>query len=160
MSKLIEEWRDIPQTNGLYQGSDWGRIKNTKSEKILSPYKCTNGHLQIRIRRKQCMVHKIIAQLFIPNPNNYDVVHHIDHNPENNHIENLLWLSKKEHDKLHHEERQMQVYQYTIKGKLVNIWESAVKAAKELEYCQSHINECCNSKLEKYKGYIWSYVPL
>ena len=52
------------------------------------------------------------------------------------------------------------VYQYTLDGKLIAIWNSAKEAATTLGISQSGIVMCCNGKLEKSKGYIWSYKPL
>lgn len=61
------------------------------------------------------------------------------------------------------------VYQYTLDGKLVAIWESARKAAKQLGFSQGNISNCCNGGFyrkgkwvnrKQYNGYIWSYVPL
>lgn len=46
-------------------------------------------------------LHRWLAKAFIENPNNYDVVHHKDHNPQNNKIENLQWISRQDHTSLH-----------------------------------------------------------
>lgn len=61
------------------------------------------------------------------------------------------------------------VYQYTLDGKLVAVWKSARKAAKQLGFSQGNISNCCNGGFyrkgiwvnrKQYNGYIWSYVPL
>lgn len=53
-----------------------------------------------------------------------------------------------------------QVYQYTLDGELVGVYESAREAARQTGFNQSHISACCRGELKTHKGYIWSYVPL
>lgn len=193
----MEQWKDIEGYEGLYQISSYGRVKSLErnnngknqygnctmclKEKILKPW--NNGkrdsHLRIELRnngkRETPLVHVLVAKAFIPNPHNYDIIHHIDHNSQNNVVENLMWMSRKEHDKLHSKERgekqEKRVYQYTLDGKLVAVWKSAREAARQLGFAQSHISSCCNGgffdksrnkwrKRETYKGYRWSYTPL
>lgn len=52
-----------------------------------------------------------------------------------------------------------QVYQYTMDKQLLKIWSSTMECARN-GYTQSSVSQCCNGKLKKHKGYIWSYVPL
>lgn len=126
MSKEIEEWRDIEGYEGLYQVSDWGRVKSLDrvikvinilfgyqirhlKEKYIKPKVNSNNRLQVRLWKdgvkEQKQIHVIVAEAFIPNPNGYDVVHHIDHNPQNNRADNLIWMSKEEHSAMHSTER-------------------------------------------------------
>lgn len=168
----MEEWKDIEGYEGLYQVSSYGRVKSlnynhTKKEKRLKPTddkKYPQINLCINGLKRNCDIHKLVAAAFIPNPNNYEIVHHIDHNRQNNVVENLMWMSKEEHDKVHSKERgekqEKRVYQYTLDGKLVAVWKSAKEAEKQLGFAQSHISSCCNGKLKQYKGYIWSFAPL
>lgn len=193
----MEIWKDIKGYEGLYQVSNKGRVKSVErdnngknqygdctmhlEEKILKPWR--NGtkdeHLRIELRnngtRETQLVHVLVAKAFVPNPQNKDVVHHIDRNPKNNNIENLVWMSRNEHDKLHKvelvEKVSMTVYQYTLDGKLVAIWKSAREASRQTKFAQSHISNCCNggyfdksrNKWRSCKtayGYRWSYTPL
>lgn len=173
---MKEIWKDIKCYEGTHQASNYGRVKSlerkvsgkngsirTIKEKILKPHLC-KGYYQIRMqtgKKYSCLLlHKLIAQTFIPNPNNYETVHHIDHNPKNNKIDNLVWMSKEEHDKLHKNEQSIKVYQYTLGNELVAIWPSASEAAKELGFAQSDIWKCCTGERKTHKGYKWSYIPL
>ena len=193
----MEEWRDIKGYEGLYQVSNEGRIKSLErynsgrnqfgqcvmrlKEKILKPWRNGNndGHLRIELRnngiRETPLVHVLVAKAFIPNPLGLDVVHHIDHNPQNNKVENLVWMSREAHDRLHRGEQteklSMTVYQYTLDGELVNTWKSAKEASRQTSFAQSHISHCCNggyfdknrNKWRSCKtgyGYRWSYTPL
>lgn len=51
------------------------------------------------------------------------------------------------------------VYQYTLDGTLVKIWNSTMECGRN-GFTQSSVSQCCNGKLKKHKGYIWSYKPL
>lgn len=162
----MEEWRDIRGYEGIYQVSNLGRVKSLKfgKERILSLGKTTSGHMQATLLKngvaKHIGIHQLVAEAFIPNPNGCDIVHHIDHDTSNNIVENLVWMTKEEHDAMHVDERKITVFQYTIDDKLVKIWSSASEAAKQLNFNVSHIVDCCNGKRKTHKGYKWSYEPL
>lgn len=60
----------------------------------------------------------------------------------------------------HGKQLSKQVYQYTLDGELVAIYESTIEVERQTGFHCGHISECCNGKLKHYKGFIWSYVPL
>lgn len=181
---MEEIWRDVRDYIGLYQVSNYGRVKSLErdvdcgnqygrfvrhyEEQILNPIEVKrSGHLVVYLSKGykkdyKKYVHDLVAQAFIPNPNNYDIVHHKDHNPRNNHVENLEWMSDAEHKAHHHSKT---VYQHTKDGLLVNVWKSASEEARVLGFKQSAISACCNNNYSResnnvYKDYIWSYTPL
>lgn len=162
----MEQWRDIQDYEGIYQVSNKGRVRSLKfgKTKILSLGRTTSGHMQVKFLKngtaKNISVHQLVAQTFIPNPNNCDVIHHKDHNQENNMVENLEWMTKQEHDSIHSDDRKIKVYQYRLDNELVAIWSSASEASKQLNFNVSHIVDCCNGKRKTHKGYKWSYEPL
>lgn len=104
---MEEKWKDIEGYEGLYQVSNLGRVKRilfvnniiTKpTNKILSCNKIDNlGYPQVALckngHRKYLRIHRIVAKSFIPNPNNYPCVNHIDGNKRNNCISNLEWCN-------------------------------------------------------------------
>ena len=102
----MEEWRDIEGYEGLYQISNLGRVKSfpnckRKTTRILKPgNNCTGrGYLFIFLfknkQKKRFYVHRLVAQAFIPNPNNLPMINHKDENPLNNNLNNLEWCDYK-----------------------------------------------------------------
>lgn len=88
--------------SGNNEKSIWSIAKN----KWLKPFTHNSGHLIFCLiddfgKRTHNGLHRWLAKAFIENPNNYDIVHHKDHNPHNNRIENLQWISRPDHCKLH-----------------------------------------------------------
>ena len=102
---MEEEWRDIEGYEGLYQVSNLGRVKSLRNnhgqfrEKILKPGKNKLGYLQVNLYKegkiKRCLVHRLVAETFIPNVNNYTQVNHKDENKTNNCVSNLEWCNRK-----------------------------------------------------------------
>jgi hypothetical protein len=199
----MEEWRDIRGYEGLYQVSNEGRVRSldrvirkingrqqTYKGRILSPikHKCSKQqegtyynhyYLTKDGKQKWFEVHRLVAEAFIPNPHAYTVVHHKNHNPQDNRAENLEWINNEEHNAIHQTDRitavveklSKTVFQYDLYGKLVRIWSSIHEIARELGYSNGTISVCCNGgyfdkKRNKwvdrlqYKGYKWSYEPL
>lgn len=99
----MEIWKDIADYIGLYQVSNRGRVKSlprngtSKYEKILTPHKDSNGYYNVSLsksgKRKVAYVHRLVAETFLPNPDNLPDVYHIDGDPANNDITNLYWCT-------------------------------------------------------------------
>ena len=97
----METWKNIKGYEGLYQISNKGRVKslynkNNKKEKILKPgerneYLCVS--LYKNNKKNVYSIHRLVAQAFLPNPDNLPVVNHKDENKLNNNVENLEWCN-------------------------------------------------------------------
>lgn len=89
----------IPGYEGLYEAYPDGSIVSIKSACTLKPGKNSVGYLRVNLYKNKQMrhmfVHRIIAELFVPNPDNLPVVNHIDANKENNSADNLEWCTQK-----------------------------------------------------------------
>ena len=98
-----EVWKDIIGYEGLYQVSNKRRVKSlnykqTKREGILSPRKDGGGYLWVNLYKnrevKHRKIHRLVAQAFIPNPDNLPEVNHKDETRNNNCVENLEWCDR------------------------------------------------------------------
>lgn len=98
MSKTVEkEWREVKGYEGLYWVNADGRVKGQR--KLKKPCQYKHGHSYVDLYksniRKKALVHRLVAQTFLPNPNDYPNVCHKDDNPLNNHVDNLFWGTQK-----------------------------------------------------------------
>ena len=95
----MEIWKEI-NGHANYSVSNKGRIRNDKTNKILTLGDNGKGYLYVRLmangRCHKYYVHRLVAQSFIPNPDNLSDVNHIDEDKSNNSVENLEWLSHKD----------------------------------------------------------------
>lgn len=101
---MREDWKDIKYYEGKYQVSNLGRVKSlgnnkSKKEKILKPGKNKFGYLYVILSKegihKNFQLHRLVAQAFIENPNNYPIINHKDENKLNNKVDNLEWCTQK-----------------------------------------------------------------
>lgn len=143
----MEFWKDIKGYEGLYQVSDTGRIKSlqrhrknhTKTqivkEKIKNTRKDPQGYLLLDLYKdnkpKTIRVHRLVAETFIPNPENKETVNHMDGDKENNDVENLEWASFKEQNN--------HIYEKKLKSD-----ESIDKAIKAMNKASSKKTMCLN----------------
>lgn len=105
-------WKDVIGFEGLYQVSDDGRVRSLPRLKIcgfngkqimqrgriLKPGHTNDGYAFVNLvnangKYKPYYIHRLVAQAFIPNPNNYPIINHKDENPSNNYYKNLEWCT-------------------------------------------------------------------
>lgn len=99
---MKEIWRTIKDFP-MYEISTFGRVKSLYTNKILKPYKSSKSakgyYMQVSLSRNhkkyKANIHRLVANTFIPNPDNYPVINHKDENPSNNYIYNLEWCTYK-----------------------------------------------------------------
>ena len=167
---IKEEWKDIQGYEGLYQVSNKGRVKSTRNNIILKPMISDKGYYHVDLynkdNRKSCKVHRLVAQAFIPNPNNYPVINHKDENTINNQVSNLEWCTAQyNHDYGTRNERAIKhmaeaisvpIVQLSLNYELIKYWGSASSVnIPGIEH--QHIAECCSGKIRTYKNYRWLY---
>lgn len=166
---MMEEWKGIDKYDGLYQVSNYGRVKSLKfgKERIMKLINHLDGYLAVGLykngKQKWYLVHRLVAQAFIPNPSKLPMINHKDENPLNNNVDNLEWCNAKynlnynEGQKRKAMKRSKTIYQYTLNGEFVREWLSATEVQRQTGYNQGHICQCCNGKYKTANGFIWRY---
>lgn len=143
---MEEEWRDIEGYEGLYMVSNFGRVvsfhgRNPRIMKLgmtHKGYQCVG--LQKEKQHKTCVVHRLVAKVFIPNPDNLPQVNHKDECKTNNRVDNLEWCTDKyNHNYGTYIERQRNfsprntpVLMFDLNGNFEKEFISAREAAREM----------------------------
>ena len=140
---MIEEWRDIEGFDGFYQVSNTGKVRSKGRDHCREEGKWflralhTNhdGYYKVRLvaqgKDVTCRVHTLVANAFIPNPNNLETVNHKDGNKTNNNVDNLEWADR--HYQMIH------AYKHGLKKPMAgsaNFW--AKLSDDDVRYIRSH----------------------
>lgn len=184
----MEQWKMIKgYTN--YMVSNLGNVKSlnynhTGKEKILK-YKIDKyGYYLVCLYKKGVKkfhtIHRLVAEAFIPNPDNKPCIDHINTDKTENRIDNLRWVTSKENNnnpltkthrsdslkgqknymfskfgKEHHNSKE--ILQFSLHGEFIKKWDSQADIERELLIKQSSISECCKNKRKTSGGYKWGY---
>lgn len=101
----MSEYRKLKSLKFLYEINEKGELRNVKSKKVVKGYVEKNGYRRVRIENKclggvvRTTIHRLVAEAFIPNPDNLPQVNHIDCDKLNNCASNLEWVSGSENMK-------------------------------------------------------------
>lgn len=177
-----EIWKDIEGFEGVYQVSSWGRVKSCEryvkrsdgrtrvvKEKILTPHRNRCGYLKIDLSKeknhKSYSVHRLVAQAFIPNPENLPCVNHKNEVKDDNRVENLEFCTAKYNTNYgtciqrRSESNSKRIYQLSRDcSEIINIWNSAKEVEQVLGWQSSHICQCANGKRKSAHNYRWQYA--
>lgn len=166
----------------LYSISNLGNVKNNKTNLQLKIDHNKDGYCQVKLynpKPKTKTIHRLVALHFIENSENKQEVNHKDGNKENNCVNNLEWVTKKE-NKAHadltglwtlsenhkqalqkglREKRGKIVYKYDLQMNLIEIYSCTREAALLNNAKQANIVNCCNGKkgYKTVKGFIYGY---
>lgn len=184
---MKEIWKDISEYKGLYQISNFGRVKSLKRkvyagrgrmryqyEKILSDNKTNgNGYKVVSLFKenvgKNHYIHRLVAEAFLNNPQNYNYVNHKDQNTFNNIYSNLEWCSqqynctyKNAHIKRGLKFRNNKIKSrkiYQLKDKtIIKEYPSIAEAGRQLNVNDSSIRACLKGRQQTAYGYKWKYA--
>ena len=185
---MSEEWKDIPGYEGKYRVSNRGEIVSIHYKRSIKENpqplvpRESNGYLYVVLSKnnkvKVAKPHRLVAELFIPNPDNKPYVNHKDGNKQNNSVENLEWVTPLENnlhmyhvlkkhpmngyrwDKSKHSKRVEQYYT-SPEGYSYHIatYANSVVAGLINGVCSRRITACCNQKngARQSGGYVWKY---
>lgn len=168
----MEVWKDIQGYEGRYQISNKGRVKGLpinekfckRSEEIvLKPFVCGSGYQEVILsldgQRKPKLIHRMVAEAFLPNPTEKREVNHKDGNKLNNEYTNLDWVTPSEniihsYAKLPHKKYSRKVVCVETNETLDSLKEAAQKYGLQLPL----VWKCCNGKQKTTGGYHWKYA--
>lgn len=152
--------KDIIGYEGLYAVTSCGKVWSYKSNKFLAPNRNNNGYCQVSLmkngKRKVCYIHRLVAQAFLPNPNNLPEVNHKDECKENNCLANLEWCDRAYN--LAYGTRTKRTRKPIYCVELDRTFEGVNAAAKELNLSQGNISNVCHGKLNTTGGYHFKFV--
>ena len=181
-----EIWCTIPGYDGAYEVSNYGRVRSLDrtinlgkryercyASQILKLSTCRGGYMQVGLKmgknRKMELVHRLVAQAFIPNPKHKPQVNHIDGDKTNNRADNLEWCTDSENKRHAWLKGLMKVKHQSVDKRRVKcfkaiecvetgeIFVSVTAAAKRYNIAISCITNCAKGKTKNSAGHTWKY---
>lgn len=166
-----ERWRYIKDFPQIYKISNKGRVYSERIKNIKKQHTHISGYnvvgLYIKINGKGLIktpkIHVLVANAFIPNPNNYKLVNHKDGNKLNNNVENLEWCSSSQ-NRIHAlgnnlaKCKGIKINQLDLQGNIIKTFDSAADAGRWLSLRSNSINAVCRGRYKTCGGFKWEYV--
>ena len=192
---MTEIWRtavyDGEIYEGLYKVSNFGRIlslnyRNTGKADLMNPVEIENGYLTVGFWKngeyKMCYVHRLVAQTFLPNPENKPCINHKIEGEKGKKINMVFfnedgtidkerttieWVTREENNNYGTRNERIsktmtngklskRVIQLSLSGDFIKEWPSTRECGRNGFY-SSNVSACCNGKLPHYKGFLWMY---
>lgn len=163
---MKEIWKNITDYPN-YKINNNGEIINIKTNKKIKNFKGNDGYIRIYLfknsKKKGFLVHRLVAQAFIPNPKNFKEVNHKDEDKQNNNINNLEWCEHRYNCNYGTMQKRKakgcckRIKQYDLNGNFIKEWNSIKEAGETLKIHRGNISWCCKGKYKSTKGYIFEY---
>lgn len=175
-----EIWKDVVGYEGLYEVSNFGKVKSAKrcgSKGEILATSMSSGYYRVNLSNGKCkkfLVHRLVAKSFLENPNGLPQINHKDLCKTNNILSNLEWCSRSENMRHRHNLRPINhsrywegktgekyhlskpVLQLDKNGNELKKWPSITLAQNELGL--KHISCVCLGKRNMSGGYLWKYA--
>ena len=174
-----EIWRDVVGYDGRYQVSNKGNVRSIARKDsigrkcgglILKPRSFRNGYLHVNLFKdgkvKTKSIHRLVAEAFIPNPNNFPEVNHLDENKINNELSNLEWCDASYNSNYGTRIGRI-VQKNSKKVKAVNIKTgevltfNSIREAGRKGYAREHVSRASRGIYyggNLYRGHRWYYI--
>ena len=172
-------WKDIKDFKGIYKVNSLGEVRRAGATQNRKKQLTRKGYYKVFLYNKNnkraYFVHRLVAQTFIPNPQNKPNINHKNCLKTDNRVNNLEWCTQSE-NQLHAyktglqkpsksqlgklgilNHRSKKVNQYDLKGNFIKTWDCARDIHKELNYSLACISRACNRKQEISYNFIWRF---
>ena len=182
---MIEQWRDIKNYEGLYQVSNYGNVRSVDryvergdsrvfvKGVLMKPHEIKGGYIRAHLSKwnktKFILVHRLVAEAFLPNVENFPQINHKDCNPKNNTVTNLEWCTakynvhyagrvKKVAKKLINGIRCKKVARCDLEGNVLEIFPSVAEAhRRNSSFLPSKIYMRLHGKSLTHRKFTWIY---
>lgn len=161
----MEIWKDIRGYEGLYQVSNFGRVR--RRSKVLHLNTNTYGYKHVTLSKgnvqKTAVIHRLVASAFIENPLGLPQINHKDGDKSNNAVGNLEWVTQKENNRHAINSNLRKTKKILLIGnenKVIREFNNRMEINSFLNrrVCQDLITRCCNGQRKTAYGYVWKYA--
>lgn len=151
-----------------------GEVINKRTNKKVKPFiNASYYKLNLFISSTECKqvyLHRLLAETFIPNPENKKEVNHIDGNKLNNSLNNLEWVTRVENSQHSYRyglqkskksganDKSKRVLQMDLMGNPIKEWDCVMDIERELGIKNGAISNCCLGKSKTSSNFIWKYI--
>ena len=152
--------KDIKNYEGLYAITPEGEVWSYRRKKFLKPRANNDGYLIVNLHKdgkvKTHLIHRLVAEAYIPNTENLPQINHRDENKTNNCLQNLEWCDAKYNSNYgtRNEKIKKPILQFSLDGEFIREWECANDVGKEV---QSNISKCLKGNRKSAYGFIWKF---
>ena len=147
--------KDVVGYEGLYAVTSCGKVWSYRNKCFLKPYTTKKGYMRVKLckdgEKKMCRIHRLVAEAYLPNPENLPQVDHIDNDKTHNYVNNLQWITNRDNCR---KSNNKPILQYDLDGELIREWECAADVGRKVK---GNICDCLKGNRKTAYGYIWKY---
>lgn len=165
---MTEEWMPVAGFEGLYEISNFGNVKSLCAGRwgytiMRKPVPDKDGYLTVNLKKngkyKSAKIHRLVAQAFLENPNDFPEVNHKDEDKTNNRVDNLEWCTRKYNQNYngHPKIYCKPVVKMTDDGEVVGQYDSVTAAEKANGIKKGCISAVLTGRRKRTGGFRWQY---